>query len=176
MPDPCAYGPAHPGNVRAQLAAGFALLPEAGIRSRFMHLPNIDALIKHSISFHWGEHVSEAPEEPGVYAWFLPNLGSEFQSLGALFSSVQKRLDRTGALTEVVGRVGSSHLAIRQAVGSEDWEARLAQTRVAALTQPDRECCKQPSCLVDIFAAYLPASQLTRGAAHGFKDIGVLFA
>jgi hypothetical protein len=90
-----------------------------------MHLPNIDALIKHSISFHWGENVAEAPEEPGVYAWFLPNLGSEFQSLGALFSSVQRRLDRTGALTEVVGRVGASHLAIRQAVGAENWEARL---------------------------------------------------
>ena len=116
-----------------------------------MHLPNIDALIKHSISFHWGENVSEAPEEPGVYAWFLPNLGSEFQSLGALLSSVQKRLDRTGALTEVVGRVGSSHLAIRQAVGSEDWEARLAEQEWP-LSLSQIESAANPSCSWLIFS------------------------
>ncbi len=93
-----------------------------------MYLPNIDVLIKHGISFHWGEDVDECPEEPGIYAWFLPNMGGPSKSLGALFASVQKQLAQTSSLTEVVGRVGTSQLSLRQSVGEEDWEARLPES------------------------------------------------
>jgi hypothetical protein len=94
-----------------------------------MYLPNIDALIKHSISFHWGEDVSDAPEDPGIYAWFLPNSGGMHSTLGKLFASVQKQLDQTSALTEVTGRVGTSRLSIRQLVSTEDWEERLPEEK-----------------------------------------------
>jgi hypothetical protein len=90
-----------------------------------MYRPNIDALIKHSISFYWGGDVGEAPEESGIYAWFLPNHGSPSLSLGKLFASVQKQLDQFSTLTEVVGRVGTSRFAVRQSVSAEDWEQRL---------------------------------------------------
>lgn len=93
-----------------------------------MYLPNIQALIQHSMAFYWGDEVNEAPEEPGVYAWFLPNQGSPSETLGELFASIQKQLDRSSTLTEVVGRVGTSHLALRQAVGAEDWEQRLPKS------------------------------------------------
>jgi hypothetical protein len=89
------------------------------------HLPNIDALIKHSFSFYWGSEVDEAPEEGGVYAWFLPNIGGPSVSLGKLFATVQKNVDQFSKLTEVVGRVGTTRLAIRQSTGSEDWEGRI---------------------------------------------------
>jgi hypothetical protein len=92
-----------------------------------MYLPNIDALVKHSISFHWGVEVDDAPEDPGIYAWFLPNHGGPTANIGSLFSSVQKQLDQASALTEVFGRVGTSRLSFRQAVGSEDWEKRLPE-------------------------------------------------
>jgi len=92
-----------------------------------MYLPNIDALIKHGISFDWGE-IAESPEEPGIYAWFLPNLGGPSPTLGKLFAPVQKQLDQTSALTEVTGRVGTSRLSIRQSVSAEKWEARLPDT------------------------------------------------
>lgn len=93
-----------------------------------MYLPNIHALIQHSISFHWGVDVDDAPLEPGVYAWFLPNHGGPAGTLGKLFASVQKQLDQSSALTEVVGRVGTSQLSLRQAVGSEEWETRLPES------------------------------------------------
>lgn len=93
-----------------------------------MYLPNIDTLIKHSITFHWGSEVAESPEEVGIYAWFLPNLGGPSATLGKLFASVQKQLDQTSALTEVTGRVGTSRLSIRQSVGAENWESRLPET------------------------------------------------
>lgn len=93
-----------------------------------MYLPNIHSLIQHSITFHWGDDVDDAPEEPGVYAWFLPNLGSPSGTLGKLFASIQKQLDQLSTLTEVVGRVGTSRLSLRQSVGTEDWEKRLPES------------------------------------------------
>jgi len=91
-----------------------------------MYLPNIDALIKHSISFHWGDEIADAPEDAGIYAWFLPNIGGSVSSLGKLFNSVQKQLNQSSTLTEVIGRVGRSRFAVRQSVSTEDWEERLS--------------------------------------------------
>lgn len=72
--------------------------------------------------------MDEAPEEPGVYAWFLPNQGGPSGTLGKLFSSIQKQLDQSSTLTEVIGRVGTSQLSLRQSVGTEDWEDRLPES------------------------------------------------
>lgn len=92
-----------------------------------MYQPNIHALIQHSITFYWGSDVDDAPEDPGVYAWFLPNQGSPSGTLAKLFNSIQKHLDHSSTLTEVVGRVGTSQLSLKQSVSAENWDARLPE-------------------------------------------------
>jgi hypothetical protein len=52
-----------------------------------MYLPNINALIKHSIPFRRGEDVNDTPEEPRIYAWILSNAGGVHPTLGKLFAS-----------------------------------------------------------------------------------------
>jgi hypothetical protein len=85
-----------------------------------MHTPQIDRLIKRSINFCWGSDVDDTPEEPGVYAWFLPFRSSDFTDLPRLFESARSNLESKAALTRVGGKIGASFIEFQQAVPAKE--------------------------------------------------------
>ncbi len=62
---------------------------------------DFDKFVKNSIGFAVASDLSEVPEEPGIYAWYLPLKGDTGSDLLHYLKSLQGRVESSVAVTEM---------------------------------------------------------------------------
>lgn len=104
-----------------------------------MQHANIDSLIRESFQWYWGDDVDEAPDKPGIYAWFIPHAPTTYETLGKCFASIEDSVKQFTKLTELTGRVGITEVSLKQSTSGENWEARIPPTGAWDLTDTQTE-------------------------------------
>lgn len=62
-----------------------------------------DQLVKSSIGFTLATEIEDVPEEPGIYAWYLPMRGDSSSNLLQYLKSLQQHMKETNPVTSMAG-------------------------------------------------------------------------
>jgi len=87
---------------------------------------DLNKLIPNTLKFFWGKDWEDAPESPGIYAWFIPFKAHDQRTLAEWFTSLDANIETFSQLTRLTGRVGCIDISITTSShGGEDWNSRL---------------------------------------------------
>ena len=96
----------------------------------------LDMSIKKHLLFCDAAEVENLPDDPGIYAWFLPLAGDDSGNLKAMVNSLFTKTDTVRSVTEVEAGVGQFEIVMRRgSPGSLD--EPLIQELNAQLTGTD---------------------------------------
>jgi hypothetical protein len=73
-----------------------------------------DRSLKTRIGFTRASDISDVPNEPGIYAWYLPLSGDDSGNLLGFLKSLQGNLERTSPATEVSGAGRQRHFSVKR--------------------------------------------------------------
>lgn len=131
-----------------------------------MFLHDFDGYVKRNLIFALANELDAVPEQPGVYAWFLPFEADATVSVRELMRSLCDGLKASTALTQVEADVGATTVALRMAVPSFDLELQAAQAADQAMTRRQRENLGQL-----LLALSLLAPPIYVGLARGKRGL-----
>lgn len=78
----------------------------------------LDRIVKSNLIFGEAEDVDNFPDQPGIYAWFLPLRGYDGGDAGQFLGDLIASMSSAAGLTELDGETGQLSLTVRRRVPS----------------------------------------------------------
>ena len=76
----------------------------------------LDQTVKQLLFFIRASDCDEMPDDPGIYAWFLPLEGDDTADLKTLLESLVSRLAAANQLTQAEGETGQHRISIQRTI------------------------------------------------------------
>jgi len=75
---------------------------------------SFDATAKRLLCFYEASDLSEVPELPGIYAWFLPLRGDTSDDFLTFLKSLESGVEKMAELTNIEGQTGQLRVSVRR--------------------------------------------------------------